>query len=124
MAILKYEGSEIAKNIEFAGSLASKIKGQMFRKTISDDYAMIFTFKKSSSIDVHMLFVFFPLDIIFLDKDKRITGLARLRPWLGYKAMKNIKYIIEMKTGTIEKYRISIGGQMEFVDEDEHKKRT
>jgi len=112
--VLKYKGSVIAKNIEFAGSLASKIKGMMFRKSIPDDYAMIFTFERPASIDVHMLFVFFPLDIIFLDKDKKISGYARLKPWLGYKAMKNIMYIIEMKAGTIEKYSISIGAQMEL----------
>jgi uncharacterized membrane protein (UPF0127 family) len=114
--ILKYKGSVIAKNIEFARTLASKIKGLMFRKSIPDDYAMIFTFERPTSIDVHMLFVFFPLDIIFLDNDKKISGYARLKPWLGYKVMKNIKYLIEMKAGTIEKYSISIGRQMEFEE--------
>ena len=70
--------------------------------------------KKSSSVNVHMLFVFFPISVIFLDEKKIISGLAGLKPWTGYKAMKNIKYIIEMNEEAIKKNKLSIGGQMDF----------
>ncbi len=88
----------------------------MFRRDIPDKFAMIFVLKKPSSVSLHMLFMFFPIDVIFLDKEKRITGLASLKPWTGYKSMKNIKYIIEMKAGTIARHKLRIGGQMEFEE--------
>ncbi|MCZ7405341.1 MAG: DUF192 domain-containing protein, partial [Candidatus Methanoperedens sp.] len=84
------------------------------RKNIPSDYSMIFILKKPSSVSIHMLFVFFPIDVIFLDEEKRIKGLSTLKPWLGFKTMKNVRYVIEMKAGTIEKFNISAGGQMEF----------
>ena len=116
LPVLKYNGIEIARNIEFAGTFVSQVLGLMFRKSIPSDHSMIFVFKKPSSVSIHMLFVFFPIDVIFLNKEKRISGLFRLVPWIGYKTMKNIKYIIEMKAGAIEKFNLSIGGQIQFED--------
>ncbi len=90
--------------------------GLMFRSHIPDDYAMIFILKKPSSIGIHMLFVSFPIDVIFLDGKKRISGLEHLKPWIGHKTVKNVKYVIETNPGAIERYGLSIGGQMEFEE--------
>ena len=114
--VLKYNGMEMAKNIEFAGTAISRMLGLMFRRHIPDDYAMIFSLKKKTDVSVHMLFVFFPIDVIFLNEEKKISGFSRLAPWTGYKTMKNVKYVIEMKAGTIGKNKLAIGGQMEFGD--------
>lgn len=114
LSVLKYNGVEIAKNIEFARTKLCQMAGLMFRKDIPSDYSMIFILKKPSYVNVHMLFMRFPIDVIFLDEKKEVLGLSWLNPWTGYKAMKNIKYVIEMKAGTIERYNISTGGRMEF----------
>jgi uncharacterized membrane protein (UPF0127 family) len=116
LPVLKYNGVEIAKNIEFARTTFRHVLGLMFRKSIPYDYSMIFILKKPSQVSIHMLFVFFPIDVIFLNKEKKIMGFSRLRPWVGYKAMEDIKYIIEMKAGTIEMFHLCAGGQMEFDD--------
>ncbi len=116
LPVLKYNGKEIAKNIEFATTSLRRMLGLMFRKSVPSDYSMIFVLKKPSSVNVHMLFMLFPIDVVFLDNEKRITGLARLNPWTGFKAMKNIKYVLEMKSETIERYNLSIDGQMEFEE--------
>jgi uncharacterized membrane protein (UPF0127 family) len=104
----------IATNIEFARSTFRHASGLMFRKSIEYDHSMIFILKKPSHVSIHMLFVFFPIDVLFLNEEKKIMGLSRLRPWIGYKAMEDIKYIIEMKAKTIEKFHLCAGGQMEF----------
>jgi len=114
--VLKYNGAKIARNIEFTRTMSSQVMGLMFRKCIPYDYSMIFILKKPSQVSIHMLFVFFPIDVIFLNEEKKIMGLSRLRPWVGYKAMEDIKYIIEMKAGTIEMFHLCTGGQMEFDD--------
>ena len=44
-----------------------------------------------------MLFVFFPIDLIFLNDEKKVMGFSRLKPWIGFKAMEDIKYVLEMK---------------------------
>jgi uncharacterized membrane protein (UPF0127 family) len=116
LPVLKYNGLKIARNIEFTRTTFSQVMGLMFRKSITYDYSMIFILKKPSQVSIHMLFVFFPIDVIFLNKEKKIMGFSRLRPWVGYKAMEDIKYIIEMKAGTIEMFHLCTGGQMEFDD--------
>jgi uncharacterized membrane protein (UPF0127 family) len=116
LSVLKYNGIEIAKNIDFARTMFSQVMGLMFRKSIPYDYSMIFILKKPSQVGIHMLFVFFPIEVIFLNEEKKIRGLFRLRPWVGYKAMEDIKYIIEMKAGTIEMFHLCTGEEMEFDD--------
>lgn len=116
LSVLKYNGIEIAKNLEFAKTKLSQMLGLMFRKNIPSEYSMIFILEKPSSVNVHMLFMRFPIDVIFLNEDKKVSGLSQLNPWLGYKAMKGIRYVLEMKAGTIERYNLSTGGQMEFEE--------
>lgn len=114
LPVLKYNGMVIAKNLEFARTIMTQTIGLMFRKNIPSDYSMIFILKKPSSVSFHMLFVFFRIDVIFLDEKKKVMGFSQLRPWIGYKSMKDIKYILEMKAGTIDIFNIAVGGQMEF----------
>lgn len=116
LQLLKYNGIEVADKIEFAKGILDQALGLMFKKDIPSDYALIFVLKKLSQVTIHMLFVFFPIDVIFLDQDKKITGLICLEPWTGYKSMEDVKYVIEMKAGTIEKNKLSIGGQMDFKE--------
>jgi len=104
----------IAKKIEFARILLTQTLGLMFRKSIPSCYSMIFVLKEPAAVNIHMLFVFFPIDVIFLNEEKKVMGLSLLKPWVGYKAMEDIKYILEMKAGTIEMFNLSVGGQMEF----------
>lgn len=114
LPVLKYNGLVIANNIEFVRTMLTQALGLMFRKSIPCGYSMIFILKKPSPVNIHMLFVFFPIDIIFLDEEKKVRGYSRLKPWVGYKAMEDIKYILEMKSGTIDMFNLSAGAQMEF----------
>ena len=116
LSVLKYNGIGIAKTIEFAKTKLRQAAGLMFRKEIPSGFSMIFVMDKPSDVSVHMLFMRFPIDVIFLDGEKKVRGFFRLNPWTGYKAMKDIRYVIEMKAGTIERHGISIGGRMEFDD--------
>jgi uncharacterized membrane protein (UPF0127 family) len=113
---VKYNSIEIARNIEKCRNQICQMIGLMFRSSIPSDYAMIFVMKKPSSVGIHMLFMRFPIDVIFLNGEKKIIGLSHLKPWTGHSSMKNVKYVIETNSGAIEKYKLSIGGKMEFED--------
>jgi uncharacterized protein len=114
LPVLKYNGVVIAKNIEFARTMLTQSLGLMFRKSMPHGFSMIFIFKKPSRVNIHMLFVFFQIDVIFLNEGKKVMGFSRLKPWVGYKGMEDIKYILEMKAGTIDMFDLKVGGQMEF----------
>jgi uncharacterized protein len=114
LKILKYNSFEIARNIEICRTTASQISGLMFRAELPADYAMIFLMKKPSSVGIHMLFMRFPIDVIFLNEGRMIIGFAHLNPWTGHKSMKNVKYVIETNPGTIERFELSVGAKLEF----------
>ncbi len=116
LPVLKYNGVVIAKNIEFARTALTQSLGLMFRKNIPQFYSMIFILKKPSRVNIHMLFVLFRIDVIFLNEEKKVMGFSELKPWVGYKGMEDIKYILEMKAGTIDMFDLKVGGQMEFDD--------
>jgi uncharacterized membrane protein (UPF0127 family) len=112
--ILKHNGKTLASQVVFAGNIFSQMLGLMFRKSISQEFAMIFMLKKPMTLGVHMLCMRFPIDTIFLDEEKKIIAIETLRPWVGHKRMKGVKYLIEMNKGIAEKFGLKIGEIISF----------
>lgn len=56
---------------------------------------------------VHMFFMFFPLDILFVDQDNHIVGMyAHVKPWSKPISVKQAFATIEVPAGTINRYSI------------------
>ncbi|WP_094226651.1 DUF192 domain-containing protein [Methanolobus psychrotolerans] len=116
--ILKSNGKEVATDIDFACSLFKQVKGLMFSSKIHDNYALVFVMKKTQKVSLHMLFVNFPIDAIFLDEQKRVIKTTSLRPWLGTCSCKDkVKYIIETTHGKSQNMGISAGDRFEFENQ-------
>lgn len=113
--ILKSNGDYVATHVEFACSTYKQALGLMFRRNIPEDYALVFVMKKSTKVSLHMLFVHFPIDVIFLDEDKRIVKLSGLRPWIGLcSSDAKVKYIIETNKGIENKADLRVGDVLSF----------
>jgi uncharacterized membrane protein (UPF0127 family) len=112
--ILKDNGIILARDVKYANNFFSRALGLMFHKDIPMDFALIFKLRKPMTVGVHMLFVFFSIDVIFLDEKKKVIGTCTLKPWLGHKQMKGVKYLIEMHQGKVEAYDIKNGDILEF----------
>ena len=62
-----------------------------------------------------MIFVFFPIDVIYLNKNKKVIEMkSNFRPFTFYSPKKNAKYVIELPKGTIKKSRTSMGDIISF----------
>lgn len=62
-----------------------------------------------------MVFVFFPIDILFLDKNKKVIEMKKnFRPFSFYTPEKKARYILELPEGTIKKTRTEIGDKIRF----------
>ncbi len=108
--ILKPNGELIASDVEFAEGIISQSKGLMLRKSIAEGYALVFILPSPGSVFVHMLFVFFPIDVLFLDAEKKILAATTLKSWIGLtRSPKKTKYIIEMHAGSIERHKLLSG---------------
>lgn len=72
----------LASDVDVASGLLQQARGLMFRRSIPEDYALVFPFDEPDVRSVHMLFVPFPIDVLWLVDDE-VTRKSRLRPWIG-----------------------------------------
>ena len=86
----------------------------MFHKKINDE-AHIFIMNKPSKVSITMFFVFFPIDILFLDKDKKIVEqYESIKPWSNLFPKNKSLYVIELPNKTISSIGIKIGDKLNF----------
>lgn len=91
-------GDVLATTVDLAESLLSQTRGLMFRRSLSDDYALVFRFETAAVRDVHMLFVFVPIDAVWVVDDV-VQRVERLRPWRSF-ARENCDMLVELPAGT------------------------
>lgn len=75
----------------------------MFFPRSKFDFGLIFKREYESIVgsSIHMLFVFYPINVIFLDSNKKVVDIKkRLRPFTFYSPKKKAKYIIELPIET------------------------
>jgi uncharacterized membrane protein (UPF0127 family) len=72
----------------------------MFRRSIPDDYAMVFRFDRAKPRTFHMVFVPFPIDVVWL-VDEEVTAVEKLRPWIGFGRATG-DTVIELPAGAAE----------------------
>lgn len=77
-----HDGTPLATEVDVADSTLARARGLMFRRSIPEDYALVFRFDDVARRDVHMVFVPFPLDALWLVGNE-VERVARLRPWWG-----------------------------------------
>ncbi len=96
------EPRPLATDIEFADSLLAQTRGLMFRSpsSFSAGSALVFPFDQAKPRDVHMLFVRFPIDVIWL-VDEEVRRIEQLEPWTGF-ARERADTIIELPAGAAD----------------------
>ncbi len=58
---------------------------------------LLMVFKKPRKIRLHMWFVFFSIDVLVLDEEKRIVEIKRnFRPFTFWNSEKEGKYLVEL----------------------------
>ena len=83
-------------------SIWSKARGLMFSRKKN----LMFVFDKEQRIGLHMFFVFFPIDVLFLDKNKKIIEIKKnFKPFTFYRSKEKAKYVIELT----EKHSFKLG---------------
>ena len=101
----------LAKNAKICESIFSKSLGLIFSRKKS----LIFIFKEEKIIPLHMFFVFYPIDVLFLNKNKIIIEIKEnFRPFAFYTPKNKAKYIIELPQNTIKKTKTHVGDKIKF----------
>lgn len=93
----------VSNNIKLADNFFTRLKGLMFTKELLPQEGLIINPCNS----IHMCFMNYPLDILFIDKDSNICAmLENIKPWRISKIYFDAEYVIELPTGTISKNNI------------------
>ena len=104
--------------LDFADSFVSRLMGLMFRKDPENGLILkLPSSRNRRGSAIHMFFMRFPLDIIFLDDDKKVVDMVSIRPWKTYTPRSPAKYVVELEEGSINNYKLEIGDEMDFTRE-------
>ena len=94
-----------------ADTFRARMKGLLGRKEIFADEALVITNCRS----IHMFFMRFAFDAIFVDAQGRVVGLAEsIKPFRLSPIFFRSRYVIELKAGTIAVTKTSLGDQLEW----------
>ena len=100
----------IAGEVELVDNFWRRFRGLMFRRRFPSGKALFFKFNKPGRHGVHMFFVWFPIDLVYLDSSFKVVEVrARLKPWRMYRPKAVAKYLIELPVGIATRVRIGIG---------------
>ena len=101
----------IAKDAKLIKSFIKQATGLRFSRQKN----LIFELKQEKKEIMDMFFVFYPIDLVFLNKDKQVIELKRnFRPFAIYSPKKKTKYILELKKGTIKDFKIKLKDKISF----------
>ncbi len=112
----------LVKDLERADSALKKTKGLMFRKDMTKEKGLLMVFERERKHEIWMLGMRFPIDIVFISRDKRIVDIKHsVKPlgknpktWKIYRPSKPCKYVLEINSGMIKKTKTEIGDMLEF----------
>lgn len=94
------ETRTLAENVEQAEGPLAQARGVMFRRSLPEGYALVFPFDEPASRTIHTLFVFVPLDVLWIVDDE-VTKVERLRPFRGL-AHGLADTVVELPAGAAE----------------------
>jgi uncharacterized membrane protein (UPF0127 family) len=102
----------LGMRIQKCKSLWSRLCGFMF--SFSRKRAKLFVFPRGQNVSIHMLFVFFPLIVVWLDSQKRIVDFKLMKPFVSLHSA-DAKYVLEIPyTKNSERIldRLSVGKKL------------
>ena len=99
--INKTKKKKIIGKVKLARTHFQRMRGLMFSRR--PEHALILCMPRESRIGsaIHMLFVFYPIDVLFLDAKKRVVDkVLGLKPFsLGYAPKRPARYVVELPEG-------------------------
>ncbi len=103
----------LANKEKKCNTILSRGTGLMFKRQLIDE-GYVFEFNKDILGSIHMLFVFFPIDIIWLNKKfEVIEAKENIRPFTpSVIPKKKSRYFIEFPSGTLRQTNTRIGDRI------------
>ncbi|MFQ6038654.1 MAG: DUF192 domain-containing protein [Candidatus Aminicenantales bacterium] len=109
-----------AVTAELARTPEERARGLMFRKSLSSEEGMLFVFEKEGFYSFWMKNMLLPLDILWLDRERRIVHIeqsvppCREEPCPTYVSRSPARYVLELKAGLVREKRLKLFDRLDF----------
>ena len=111
-ALNQTQNSVISQSIELADTPWLRMKGLLGRANLPQGQALLITHCNS----IHMFFMKFPIDALFLDRTDRVVGAVKtIKPFAISPVFWTADKVLELPAGTIALQNIAVGDQLQFV---------
>ena len=112
----KTKKTVVAVDHSICGTILSKARGLMFRRqSFVEKTSLVFVFDDYVRTSLHMFFVFFPIDVVFLDEKKNVVEIKEgFKPFSVYIPKKKFMYVIELPDEKIGMSKISVEDVLEW----------
>ena len=92
--------------VEIAETFLSRLRGLMGRRRLEEGHGLLLAPCNS----IHMLFMRFAIDVVYLDKDFYIKKIARnVLPWIGMSFCFGAWGALELPSGEADRLKLAIG---------------
>lgn len=102
---VKHKSNTILNKVKYCDTFLLRVKGLMFSRKPSKKEGLLLVSDKEckNSTTIHMFFVFFSLDIFWLDKELRVVDMAKnVHPFEPLIIPREkAKYVLEVPAGRI-----------------------
>lgn len=91
--------------------------GLMYRSSMADNRGMLFIFKQASAHAFYMKNTLIPLDIIFIDSNKRIVNIHKNAHPLDESSLPSdgpVQYVLEINGGLSDRWQLKSGDKISW----------
>ena len=115
-AINQTRGTILCARLADAGGHTGKARGLLGRDSIDPDEGLLFVRQRIEPFMwMHMFFMRFAIDIVFLDRDDRVVHISHhLRPWRVSPVLFAARKAIELAAGAAARSNTAIGDTIAF----------
>lgn len=115
------EGTKGSFEVEVADTPAKRSLGLMYRTDLRVDQGMLFIFPEESVQVFWMKNTPLPLDMIFIDRNRKIVGIVReTQPFStqGRSVARPSQYVLEVRGGLADQMGLEVGDRVSFQSFD------
>ncbi len=108
VALRREDGTIVCERCLLAETALTRMRGLLGRRQLPSGEGILL--KPASS--VHMAFMRFPIDAVFLDRELRVLKVASdLRPWRAA-GSRGAKAVLEIPAGEAERRGVTVGDRL------------
>lgn len=117
VTILTRSGREVAFQVEVADTPATRTMGLQYRKDLAADRGMIFLFPSEAPQSFWMKNTPIPLDMIFINREKRIVGIVEQTVPFSLDSRSvgvPSQFVLEINGGLVKQHGLQAGDSVRF----------